>query len=391
MKKEELLVSVVMTTYNRRTYLADTIKSVLNQTHSNLQFIIVDDHSTDGSAEVVKNFKDDRIELIILPENSQVSYATNTGMDTAKGKYIAYIDSDDIWEPSKLEKQITFMEAHPECGACFTRVHIIDSAGNPADEKFPHIQNLFSVEFKGAKEIRDCLLYVGNRLCKPTVLLRSSTLKQMDDFHHNLAFVQGHDYEFFLRVAMEADIYILPDKLLYYRWEDESSVKISNTADKGHTRFVNERIMAVVNVVSRMPKEQFTRLFLDRFRNPGSSTDIEIQCEKAFFLLAFEAHEPGIAFFGIMKLEELLNHSETRLLLKNKYRFSHKDLYDLTTNHYFNDYYLRENFAEEKRQAMSNLYQIIKEKEVLIAEYEASSSWRLTAPLRKLMAFLHKK
>lgn len=391
MKKDEILVSVVMAAYNRRTYLADTIKSVLNQTHTNLQFIIVDDHSTDGSADLIKSFKDERIELIILPENSQVSYATNAGMDAAKGQYIAYIDSDDIWESSKLEKQITYMEEHPECGACFSRVHIIDSAGNPADEKFPHIQNLFSVEFKDAKEIRNCLLYVGNRLCKPTVLLRKSTLEQMDTFHHNLAFVQGHDYEFFLRVAMEADIYILPDKLLYYRWEDESSVKISNTADKGHTRFVNERIMAIVNVVSRMPKEQFTRLFYDRFKNPDSSTDMEIQCEKAFFLLSFESCEPGIAFFGILKLEELLNQTDTRLLLKNSYHFSHKDIYELTPKHYFNDYYLRENFAEEKRQSENDLYRIIKEKEVLIAEYEASSSWRLTAPLRKIMAFLHKK
>ncbi len=391
MKNDKILISIVMAAYNRRAYLADTIKSVLNQTHANLQFIIVDDHSTDGSTELIKSFNDGRIELIILPENSQVSYATNAGMDAARGKYIAYIDSDDIWEPSKLEKQITYMEAHPKCGACFTRVHIIDSAGNLANEKFPHIQSLFSVEFKDAKELRDCLLYVGNRLCKPTVLLRRSTLEQMDSFHHNLAFVQGHDYEFFLRVAMEADIYILPDRLLYYRWEEESSVKISNTADKGHTRFVNERIMAVVNLINRMPKDRFISLFFDRFKDPDSSTDLEIQCEKAFFLLSFESSEPGIAFFGIMKLEELLNQDESRLLLKNKYQFSHKDFYELTPKHYFNDYYLREYFAAEKRQSEINLYRMIKEKEVLIAEYEASSSWRLTAPLRKMMAFLHKK
>ena len=283
------------------------------------------------------------------------------------------------------------MEAHPECGACFTRVHIIDSAGYLADERFPHIQNLFSVEFKDAKELRECLLYVGNRLCKPTVLLRKSTLEQMNSCYHNLAFVQGHDYEFFLRVSMETDIYILPDKLLYYRWEDESSVKISNTADKGHTRFVNERIMAVVNLVRRMPKEQFIKLFFDKFRNPESATDLEIQCEKAFFLLSFETCEPGIAFFGIMKLEELLNQTESRLLLKNKYHFSHKDIYELTPKHYFNDYYLRENFAEEKRQSEDNLYRVIKEKEILIAEYETSSSWKLTAPLRNIMALLHRK
>lgn len=106
----EDLVSIITPTYNCAEYIKETIKSVLNQTYQNWEMIIVDDASKDNTEEVVKSIQDERIKYIKLLENSGAAVARNVAMNNAKGKYMAFLDSDDIWEKNKLEKQINFMK-----------------------------------------------------------------------------------------------------------------------------------------------------------------------------------------------------------------------------------------------------------------------------------------
>lgn len=105
------LVSVIMPSYNTGTYVSDSIESVLQQTYRNLELIIVDDHSTDGSVNLIKDIalKDERIKLIVLPENSGAANARNIAINKAQGQYISFIDSDDLWVSDKIEKQVKFM------------------------------------------------------------------------------------------------------------------------------------------------------------------------------------------------------------------------------------------------------------------------------------------
>mgnify|MGYP000976202487 CR=1 FL=1 len=105
------LVSIITPMYNSEFVIADTIESVLEQTYSNWEFIIVDDLSTDNSLAVVKEYcnKDERIKLLSLEENSGTAIARNKAISEAKGCFIAFLDSDDLWKPKKLEKQISFM------------------------------------------------------------------------------------------------------------------------------------------------------------------------------------------------------------------------------------------------------------------------------------------
>jgi len=114
MKKQNLLplVSIVTPSYNSENYIADTIESVLNQTYTNFEMIIVDDISSDNTIKIVKKYqkKDKRIKLICLEEKGGASIARNRAIKEAKGKYIAFLDSDDLWKKDKLEKQIKFME-----------------------------------------------------------------------------------------------------------------------------------------------------------------------------------------------------------------------------------------------------------------------------------------
>lgn len=108
------LVSIVTPSYNSASYIASTIKSVLQQELADFEMIIVDDYSTDGTVEVVKEYTklDSRIKLIELDCNGGAAVARNTAIEMAKGRYIAFIDSDDLWFPEKLASQIKFMRGN---------------------------------------------------------------------------------------------------------------------------------------------------------------------------------------------------------------------------------------------------------------------------------------
>lgn len=116
MKKD--LVSVIMPSYNASRYIGASIDSILNQTYKNLELIISDDHSSDSETiELLKQYveKDKRVRLFLLPENNGPGYARNNSIKEAKGRYIAFCDSDDRWMPDKLEKQIAFMKQKKCC------------------------------------------------------------------------------------------------------------------------------------------------------------------------------------------------------------------------------------------------------------------------------------
>jgi len=106
------LVSIITPSYNSEKFISETIKSVLNQTYDNWEMIIVDDCSSDNSNEIIKEYskKDGRIKLIKLEKNSGPAVARNRAIKEAKGRYIAFLDSDDLWMPNKLEKQVEFMK-----------------------------------------------------------------------------------------------------------------------------------------------------------------------------------------------------------------------------------------------------------------------------------------
>ena len=104
------LVSIVMPSYNTGEYIADSIKSIQTQTYENWELLIVDDCSTDNSIEVIKSFDDTRIVLLRNKVNSGAAVSRNYALREAKGRWIAFLDSDDTWVPKKLEKQIKFMK-----------------------------------------------------------------------------------------------------------------------------------------------------------------------------------------------------------------------------------------------------------------------------------------
>ena len=112
------LVSIIIAAYNAATFIQETIQSVINQTYQNWELLIVDDASTDDTIDKIRSLEDHRIKLIPLAKNSGAAIARNTAIAQAKGEYLAFLDSDDLWVPDKLERQLAFMKEHGYLFTC---------------------------------------------------------------------------------------------------------------------------------------------------------------------------------------------------------------------------------------------------------------------------------
>lgn len=132
---EEQLVSIITPAYNCEHFIAETIESVLKQTHSSFEMLIVDDKSKDGTKEVIQKFaqQDSRITLIEAEENLGPAGARNLALAKAKGRYIAFLDSDDLWKPEKLARQVQFLQ-ETNCGFCFASFRRMSEDGSLVSE-----------------------------------------------------------------------------------------------------------------------------------------------------------------------------------------------------------------------------------------------------------------
>lgn len=387
----EKLVSVLMVNYNHEDTLAETIQSVLNQTYSNFQFIIVDDGSTDRSCEIIESFQDERIELYKREENEHICVATNYGFTKVKGDYLARIDSDDLWYPDKLEKQLLFMEEHPECSVCFTWCDLIDEYGNNINELEPNRLKVYESETLEQAQWMRRFYFWGNCLAHPAVLMKREVLENIGQF--TLAYRQLHDFDYWIRIAKHYKIYVIQERLIAVRRfmkEEQKYKNASAVSEKNDTRVFNEFMDIRAHFFEEISDELFVEGFQEDFRCKDSFTREELECEKAFLLCSPHKGWNGISPAGLEKLAQLLEEEKMRILLREKYHFSVKDLYSLTEKHLFADSILERRYEEieycnhqlelEKHQ----LQQEVVNCQNLISEYANSTSWKITEPLRRM-------
>jgi glycosyltransferase involved in cell wall biosynthesis len=197
-------LTVLMTVYNGEAYLRETIASILNQTYKDFRFLIIDNASGDNSREVIRSFRDPRIDLVALPENIGQIAALNKGLALIDTTYVARMDADDISLPRRFERQLAFMESHPFVGVCGT----------------------FVITFHGKKENRytwpcqsddiKVKLLFECTIAHPTVMMRKSFFDK-HGLRYNESLGHSEDWELWQRGARCFELANIPEFLLRYR------------------------------------------------------------------------------------------------------------------------------------------------------------------------------
>ena len=198
------LVSIITPNYNCAASIARTIESVIAQTYKEWEMLIVDDCSTDGSYEIALDYaaKDSRIKVLRNEKNSGAAVSRNKALDLAQGEFIAFLDSDDLWEPEKLEKQIAFMREN-KCDFCYSRYDLIDEDNLPIG-KIARIPKKLSYWKLLHHDYIGCL----------TAVYRSDFAKDLRSFNIK----NNNDYGLFLQVVKKAKNAMgLKEILAHYR------------------------------------------------------------------------------------------------------------------------------------------------------------------------------
>lgn len=200
------LVTVLLPCYNAELYVEEAVRSMMQQTYTNLEILLIDDCSTDGTNAILSRLalEDNRIRLVRNEPNLKLIKTLNKGLDLANGIYIARMDADDISLPVRIEKQMNFMLSNPEVDLCGTNYIMIDGEGLEIGcSDYP------------LNDIRENLLF-NCPVAHPSVLFKKETIIRVGKYNEEM--FNAEDYELWLRVVSVGCIKNISDKLLLYRW-----------------------------------------------------------------------------------------------------------------------------------------------------------------------------
>ncbi len=197
-------VSVIVPTYNTIAYLPDAIESILQQTFEDFEILLVNDGSTDSTAEWAKKITDPRVRYI-EQNNQGLSAARNTGLDLAQGRYVAFLDADDVWEPTKLDKQVALLETNPDIGMVHSWVWFMDGEGRSTGR-------IWKTQAEGMALAH---LLQRNDVAVLSALVRRECFARIGGF--DIALRSLEDWDLWLRLAVNDSIAVIREPLAYYR------------------------------------------------------------------------------------------------------------------------------------------------------------------------------
>ena len=208
------LISIIVPIYNSQNYIEETIQSVLNQTYQNWELLLVDDGSNDDSARICKYFvnKHSRIQYLYKTNGGQAS-ARNLGIKKSNGTWIALIDSDDIWHPEKLQKQVEIILEHKQINLCFTNTSsFTNTIDNECENYNKHPYGIFN-----NNQLFN-LIYVQNHIANSSVIFKKTLLNKIGKIDENPKVVGSEDWDYLLRILKtDSCSYGIAEQLLFYR------------------------------------------------------------------------------------------------------------------------------------------------------------------------------
>jgi glycosyltransferase involved in cell wall biosynthesis len=210
---EKKKITVIMPCYNQVQYVRESIDSVLNQTYKNIELLLIDNLSTDGTKEVIQEYekKDNRIRAVYHKENMGLGYSFTEGMKLATGDFVSFTSSDDIWYLNKLEVQANTLNLNPESDVIHSDADIVDGKG----KKTGTIKQFYKLRTSEASgNVFNCLTR-KNICCTSTVLFKKECLKTYGEFDPELRF--AHDWWLYIKLSQNHRFLYLTERLVAYR------------------------------------------------------------------------------------------------------------------------------------------------------------------------------
>jgi glycosyltransferase involved in cell wall biosynthesis len=228
------VVTVLMPVYNAEKYLREAIESILSQTLQNIEFLIIDDGSTDSSIEIIKSYNDNRIRFVQNEQNFGITYSLNRGIQLASTELIARMDADDISHPTRLEKQYMYAQKYPEIALISSWIRRINSDG-----KFEKISGLDSYD------IYYTLLFSPRGIYHPVVMFRKSAVLDVGLYSKKYA----EDFNLWCKMIKKHRFHVIPEPLLDYRSSETSLWRVTKKEEyeKAHIEQIVENVSSVTN------------------------------------------------------------------------------------------------------------------------------------------------
>ncbi len=196
-------VSVIIPTYNRKSLISRAVDSVLQQTYRDFEIIVVDDASTDGTGEYLSKKYEKKIVYQYLHQNCGVAEARNKGMKSARGTFIAFLDSDDLWYPQKLQSQMSLFDSDDSLGLVYSGFSKTDILGNRTAQNIPFMKGMIYEE-----------LIWGNPFANSTVIIKKTCLQDIGYF--NARYSPAEDYEYWVRICRRFKVDFVQEPLMQY-------------------------------------------------------------------------------------------------------------------------------------------------------------------------------
>lgn len=228
-------VSIIIPAYNAMKYLPETLNSVWQQTFTDFEVIIINDGSNDNLEQWVSEIKDSRLRLISQP-NQGLSGARNTGILAAKGEYIAFLDADDLWANTKLEKQVKCLEQNQLTGLVYCWTKLMDAQGNLTGR---------ILKSSVKDNVIESILQRNIIGCPSSVLAKTKCLEEVGFFDTNIQYVE--DWEMWIRMASHYQFSVVNEPLVYYRQHPNNWSKNWRLMKEGYQVVIEKAYSLVPN------------------------------------------------------------------------------------------------------------------------------------------------
>lgn len=322
------IVTVIITSQNHEKFVRESIQSVLDQTFQDFEIIIVDDYSTDASWEIINSFKDKRIRAFRNEQQMRGAIGINDSIAyRAIGKYIAIHHSDDVFLPDKLEKQVHFLNLHPEVGAVFGYAEIIDEDGKPFTDKENFYFSIFKQSNRSRHEWLRHFFYHGNCLCHPSVMVRKECYSKVGLYDRR--FGQIPDLDMWVRMCLRYSVHIIQEPLIKFRLLNNEA-NSSSVKPEMQIRIVFEMAKMLNHYLTIETFDELLKIFPEATKYVDDIEDELIPYVVAILALDNPVFHPVHECFGINVLFNMLQDNIVAQKLKDRFGFDFADFVRLT-------------------------------------------------------------